>query len=139
MTDVTSGTEMFENMLGSINYEDDMNLFPFKVRVGVSKYRPPRHEHYEFIRDMGIGHIDAILNGKPLSNHGVLTFVFPERWMSAQEQQVFMHELSCHPEVDKITQVDIITISPLIIGEFRREMIRILEWPDDDKNYHPFV
>ena len=136
---VTTGGEMFEQMLGDIDYEDDLDLYPFKVRVGVVKYRPPRHEFFEFIRDMGSVHISSVLRGKPLSNHGCLTFVFPERWMSVHEQQIFMNQLKHHAEVDKIEQVDIITSSALMVGDFRREMIRILEWPDDDQNYHPFI
>jgi hypothetical protein len=126
-------------MLGSIEYEDDLNLYPFKVRVGVAKYRPPRHEYFDFLRDMGSVHVSSVLRGKPLSNHGCLTFVFPERWMSVHEQQSFMNQLRHHPEVDKIEQVDIITNSPLMVSNFSREMIRILEWPDDDQNYHPFI
>ena len=137
MTNVTSAGQIFEQMLGDINYEDDMDLYPFKVRVGVVKYRPPRHEFFEFIRDMGSVHISPILKGEPL-NSGNLTFVFPERWMSVHDQQAFMHKLVQHPEANKIEQVDIITSSPLIVGNFRRETIRILEWPDD-KEYTPNI
>lgn len=135
MTNVTSAGEIFEQMLGDINYEDDMDLYPFKVRVGIAKYRPPRHEFFDFIRDMGSGHISSVLKREPL-NSGNLTFVFPERWMSVHEQRAFMLKLSRHPEADKIEQVDIITSSALMVGDFRREMIRILEWPDD-KEYLP--
>ena len=135
MTTVTTAGEIFEGMLGDINYEDDLDLYPFKVRVGIAKYRPPRHEFFDFIRDMGSGHISPILKGESI-NSEMLTFVFPERWMSVHEQQAFMLKLAQHPEANKIKQVDIITKSPLIVGNFRREMIRILEWPDD-KEYLP--
>lgn len=133
MTYVTSAGEIFEEMLGDINYEDDTNLYPFKVRVGIAKYRPPRHEFFEFIRDMGSVHINAVFKGTPLNHSGILTFVFPERWMSVHEQQAFMSKLAQHPEAKKIEQVDIITSSALMAGDFKRDMIRILEWPDDEE------
>ena len=138
MTNVISAGEIFEQMLGDIDYEDDMDLFPFKVRVGIAKYRPPRHEFFDFIRDMGSVHIGPILKGEPLNHSGILTFVFPERWMSVHDARAFMLKLTRHPEANKIEQVDIITSSPLMVGDFRREMIRILEWPDD-KEYTPNI
>ena len=42
-----------------------------------------------------------------------------------------MHQLKQHPEAETLEQVDIITHSPLMIGDFTRHMIRVLKWEDD--------
>ena len=135
MVTVTSGTQIFNSMLGDIDYPEDSEagkLYPFKVRVGCVKRRPPRHKFFDYIREMGSGDIEKVLNKEPF-NKNELTFVFPERWMGVAEQQSFTHHLSEHPDIDKIKSVDIITSSPLLIGSFMREHIRILTWEDDDK------
>jgi len=132
-TAVTNVASLFEEMLGDINYEDDefsMKLYPFKVRVGMPYRRPPRHEMWEWIIDMGRLDIDRVLRKESFS-HDSLTFVFPERWMNVSEQRNFMHQLKQHPEVEKLKQVDIITHSPIMLGDFTRFMIRILRWDDD--------
>jgi hypothetical protein len=129
-TTLVSQSSMFEEMLGDI---DDNDLYPFKVRVGVIKYRPPRHEYFEFFNQMGKPYIDPILYHKKFNPSKILTFVFPEAWMSVHEERMFMYRLRRHPEVSKIKLVDILTKSPMIIGDFRREMIRVITWPDDDK------
>ncbi len=128
---IKSMTNVFDDMLGSINYEDK-GLYNFKVRVGVVKYRPPRHEFFDNMRQMGLVNIDAVLNHKPLKNPEELTFVFPEAHMSVHEEYRFMSELNNHPETDKIKQVDILTKSPIMVSGFQREMIVILTWEDDD-------
>jgi hypothetical protein len=51
--------------------------------------------------------------------------------MNVSEQRSFMYELTKHPDVDKIKQVDMITHSPLILGSFTSHMIRVLKWDDD--------
>ena len=51
-----SGSDMFERMLGDINYDQNSKagrLYPFKVRVGCIRRRPPRHKFFEFILDLG--------------------------------------------------------------------------------------
>lgn len=138
MNNFVSMNEPFEEMLGDIKYDPkERDLYPFLARVGVCKYRPPRHPFFEYLINLGVGHIEDVLNhtGK-LS--GVLTFVFPERHMSVHEQRSFMYQLTRHPTLDKITQIDIITSSPLLVGDFYGEMIRILTW-EDDKDYAPFA
>ena len=130
--------EPFEEMLGDIKYDPKKrNLYPFLARVGVCKYRPPRHPFFEYLKHLGVANIDSVLNhtGK-LS--GSLTFVFPERHLSVHEQRSFMYQLIRHPTVDKISQLDIITSCPILIGDFYGEMIRILTW-EDDKDYAPFT
>lgn len=136
MVRMVTGNQIFEDMLGDINYplEKYADTYPFKVRVACVKRRPPRHDFFEFIRNMGLEDIDRVLAGKPLRGREVLTFVFPERWMNVVEQQSFMSCLMKNPDIDKIKQVDIVTSSPLLIGNFFSEMIRVVTW-EDDKNY----
>ena len=137
MVTVSSAGSLMDNMLGDINYDEDKHareLYPFKVRVGVIKFRPPRHEFFEYILDMGMAHIEKILyEGDTFDPPSDMTFVFPERWMSAHEQRSFMYKMCKMKNVDKIRQVDIITSSPLMISDFMGCMIRIITWPDDQK------
>jgi len=132
---ITSQISVFEELLGDINYKDNTNLYPFKVRVGVIKYRPPRHEFFEVILNMGYTNIEPILYHKKFNPPPTLNFVFPERFMSVHEQYAFMSKLKNHPEVNQIKQVDIITSNPMITSNFKREMIRSIQWPKDDKKY----
>ena len=132
-TTMVNLASIFEEMLGDINYEGDkfsMELYPFKVRVGMPYRRPPRHEMWEFFLEMGRLDIDRVFKKEPFQTDS-LTFVFPERWMNVSEQRNFMHQLKQHPDVKTLKQVDMITHSPLMLGEFTRHMIRILKWEDD--------
>ncbi len=136
MTQTTTFTNlgsMFDEMLGDINYEDhemSMSLYPFKVRVGMPYRRPPRHQMWEFCLELGRMDIDRVFMKKPFKTNS-LTFVYPERWMNVSEQRNFMHQLNQHPEVETLKQVDIITHSPLMLGDFTQYMIRVLKWDDD--------
>jgi len=135
----TSIGDIFEHWLGDIKYDPKKRgLYPFMARVGVVKYRPPRHEAFEYLLNLGSGMIEDILYHKPGNIEGSLTFVFPERFMSIHEQRSFMWALCRHPQVDQVTGVDIITSSPMLVGDFYAEMIRIIEW-DEDKELIPFV
>lgn len=131
------GDQIIDSMLGDINYPKDSSagkLYPFKVRVGCVKRRPPRHEFFEYIREMGMPDIDKVFKNESFGGKKTLTFIFPERWMGVAEQQAFTAVLEAHPEAKTLEQVDIITSSPLLIGSFYAEQIRILTWDDDD-NY----
>jgi len=132
MGSITSQRSMFDEMLGDVA-PNKGDIFPFNVRVGVVKYRPPRHDFFEFIQYMGKLDIDPILYHEKFDPASFLTFVFPEAHMSVHEEQMFTYKLSNHPEVDQIENVDIITKSPMIVGSFRSEMIRILTWTGDEK------
>ncbi len=138
MAGIMSVAQILDSMLGDIDYPKDSpsgQLYPFKVRVGVSKRRPPRHKFFDFFRDMGLGDIDKTLKNESFNGNKNLTFIFPERWIGVAEQQAFMAALASHPEAETLDQVDIITSSPLVISSFHREQIRILTWDDDD-NYN---
>ncbi len=131
---VMSGAQIMDEMLGDIVYPKDSSagkLYKFQARVGVVKRRPPRHEYFDFIRDMGMVDVARVFKGESFEGKKCLTFIFPERWMGVVEEQAFTSVLNKHPEVDSIEQVDIITSSPMLVGSFHREQIRILTWPDD--------
>ena len=128
--------QQFDEWLGAIHYTTDEpcgKTYPFFVRVGCVKAAPPRHERFEFIREMGLPDIEDVMQGKPMAIEH-LTFVFPERHMSVHEQQAFMLKLATHPDAmsGKIKTVDILTSSALMISSFHREQILILEWEDDE-------
>ena len=124
----------FDQMLGDIKYSPDSQagkLYPFFVRVGCVKRRPPRHPFFEMFVDVGYGLIDKVMFHEKLDRNS-LSFVFPERWLGVAEQQAFTHVLAKHPEVENIKQLDILTSSPLLIGSFMAVQIRILTWEEDE-------
>ena len=128
--------DQFDEWLGGIHYTKDdtcSETYPFWVRVGVVNAAPPRHERFEFIREMGMSQIEDVMQGNPLNSEH-LTFVFPERHMSVHEQAAFMLKLATHPDAmsGKIKTVDILTSSALMVSSFHREQILILQWEDDD-------
>jgi len=130
------GGSILESLLGDIDYPKDSipgKLYPFKVRVGCVKRRPPRHDYFQYILEIGRGHIKNILDGSSLGGSKHLTFIFPERWMNVAEQRSFMSIMKDHPEVNIIENVDILTSSSILLGSFRHEQMHILTW-DDDKD-----
>jgi len=135
---VSSAASIFEDLLGDIKYDPDSNagcLYPFFIRVGLIQRRPPRHEFFQFFLDLGMADTVNVIERKRIRKSS-LTFVFPERWLGIAEQQGFMHAMATHPDVSKIKQVDLLTSSPLIIGDFLRDHIRIITWPEDKDKYN---
>jgi hypothetical protein len=133
MVNVMTMKSWLDGMLGDINYAPDSKaggLYPFFVRVACIKRRPPRHDFFEFFLDVGVGMLDAVMEHNPIKQSD-LVFVFPERWLGVAEQQVFTYMIEKHPDVKNIKSVDIITSSPMLIGSFMREQIRIVTWPED--------
>ncbi len=131
----------FDEMLGDIKYTPNSKTgkeFPFFVRVGCVKRRPPRHEFFEMFLNVGQVHINKVMFHEEI-NESELSFVFPERWMGVAEQQAFMYVMTKHPEVKNIKSVDIITSSPLIVGNFLKDHIRILSWDNDTGLYNGAV
>ena len=130
-----SANSFFDDMLGDIEpTEADREVYPhFLVRCALPYRRPPRHPFFEFVREMGSGHLDNILSHKPGTLRDTLTLVFPERHLNVSEQQQLFHRLNTHPDAKAglIRCVDVVTTSPLIIGNMSRAQIRICRWPDD--------
>jgi hypothetical protein len=96
---------------------------------------PPRDSRFDFERDFGMTKIDDVLNKKPLKldttvkSGGHVLFVFPERWLSTQEEYTFTPDLKENPTIknSKMTIIDIVTKSPLILGSFIKEDVRIIK------------
>jgi hypothetical protein len=131
--DIEDTSTKVRDAMGEAGLFNGHYLYPFFVRVGCVKMAAPRHERFEFLLGMGEGEIDNVFNGLRFYNEH-LTFVFPERYMSVHEQQAFMSTLTNHPFVDMITRMDMITSSPLLIGNFINRSIRTLQWDDDYKH-----
>lgn len=104
-------------------------------RVGVMKDIPPTDSRFEYCLDMGMPNIEKILFHEPLNLDGELTFVFPERHMTVHDEHGFVYMLVKHPQIRaaKMTIVDIVTKSPLLISGFRREDIRIFSQAHDNE------
>jgi hypothetical protein len=134
MTIFQSLANVIDSWLGDIDPNEAKKLYPFGWRVGCVKMASPRDKRFDMLRDSGMNLLDKVFNNDELPE-GHLTFIFPERHMGVHEQQAFTHALSKHKSANKITQVDLITSSPLIIGGFNRESILILTW-DDDEQYN---
>ena len=137
MTHIQSAGDLFEEFLGDISYPPDSEagkLFPFFVRLGVIKRRPPRHPYFEYIIDMGRADIEKICNKEPIDKSH-LTFVFPERWLGVAEKQAFMSLITENPSVEQIKQVDIVTNEPMIVGNFYSQQVRVVTWPEDSGVY----
>jgi len=107
----------------------ECNYLNFKIKVALIKNLPPRDEEFDIIRDMGFPYIEKVFKKEPLGTD-VPLFVFPERWMSIQEQYYFISYLNLNPDVEKFKEVLLICSSPIIIGNFKREQIRIITFPD---------
>jgi hypothetical protein len=103
--------------------------FPFPVRVAVVKNLPPRDELFQFALDVGREVIERIFAGKALKDDCPV-FVFPERWMSVQEQHAFMQKIVELPDAGRLKGVMMITSSPLIITNFFKEQVRVVTFPD---------
>ena len=58
----------FEDLLGDINVNENRakELYPFDVRVGVVRMAAPRHNRFEYYRELGSGLIGKIFSGSPL-------------------------------------------------------------------------
>ena len=130
MTKVTTAAQLLDSYLGDISLDQAYKTHSIPYRVGCVKMSAPRHERWEYLSHFGLNAVEEIFQSQPL-RPGSLSFVFPERWMSVHEQRAFVSAIEDNETIEKITHVDILTSSPLIIGEFHREQIRILTFPDD--------
>ena len=101
---------------------------------------PPRDSRFDFMREMGSPQIDNVLTNKPLK-FGVQTdgggqhilFVFPERHLTTQEEHIFVPSLWGHHQIvdATLTIIDIVTKSPLILGNFLADDVRIIKDEED--------
>ncbi len=105
-------------------------------RVALS-WIPPRHERFDYERDMGMPDIEAVMEHLPLSMGGTkenpqTMFVFPERWLTTQEEQQFVPMLKSHPQIRdaKLATIDMVTKSALIVGSLMNQDLRVVSMPD---------
>lgn len=126
-----SGDQWFENLSGGKWPDTPDKIYPFPVHVALPKWRPSRHEYWEFMLEMGRGEVLAALAGKPVQPK--LLVVFPERYISIQEQYIFMSAIARNQT--KIRLFEMVTQSPIIIGNFLRTQLRIVTWPEDEGVY----
>ena len=125
-------SEIFDEQFAPEATEQEKKMYPYRLKVALMYRRTARHEYFEFTREMGMANIDKVFNKTHLPE-GALTFCFPERWMNCVEEQTFFCMLAKNPSIDKITEVNIITHSPLIISGCVKETIRICKYDDDEK------
>lgn len=105
----------------------DDPTFPFKIRVLVFGRVGPRH-FPEYILPFGQQLTDDIANGKPFKvpDDGKLFIVFPEHRLAMFEQQNFMQDIMKNPSCKDVKFIEMVTNSPLIVGNFVRHQIRIV-------------
>lgn len=101
----------------------------FPIQVLVVKDIPPRHEMFELERDFGSGFLEDIMEMRSLPA-GKLLFYFPERWLSVEEQRLFMWAIMANPTRKKITLLQLLTSSPMMVSDFHREMIMVISRPE---------
>lgn len=89
---------------------------------------PPRDSQFDFQLEMGRDLIEKVLHHTTFTNNGNLFFCFPERWLSQKEQHYFVQLLTKHPSIVKadMTQIDMITMSPLIVSNLYNDDCRCL-------------
>ena len=102
---------------------------------------PSRDPEFEYMKDFGAGNIVPALEHDTLKmsvstkdggQH--LGFFFPERYITTQEEYMFVPMIKDHPQVKKakFTIVDIVTKSPLIVGNFMKDDVRIVQREEGD-------
>jgi len=125
---------IMESYLGKIKpLSLEVTKLPFFIRCGCVKMAAPRHERFDLLRDIGSELINSVFENKEIKKVNPI-FFFPERHLSVVEQQAFISALKNHRNSKDFLNIDIITSSPLIIGNFQRESILILQWNDDHKH-----
>jgi len=113
--------------------EAELLVYPFPVKVAVVVKRPPRHKYFEWFRDIGRVNVERLFNNEPLKvGDGLLTFVFPERWMSVEEQTMFMLKVLENPNKEAIKELNLVTSSPMILSDFTRTMIRMIYFSNEE-------
>jgi hypothetical protein len=90
---------------------------------------PPRHEKWDYIKDWGHGDIEDVLTHKKGLPKGDLMFVFPDNFMIPVESRLFVYRLARHPDIvnEPRRRVLIVTNQPYIVGDCRREQVRLLK------------
>lgn len=104
----------------------------YRLRLAILGPRiSPRHPHFEYTREMGMGHLESVLYHRPIGGESI-AFMLPERWLSVHEQYYLIHSLNRHPEIvaQSLRSVDIITQSPLILGSAHANEVAVIGFND---------
>jgi hypothetical protein len=110
----------------TVTYTDQCPLLLCVVAKDIS----PRHPRFEYLRDLGSAMIEPILLDRPIptiKRGGTVSFYFPERWLTRWEEQRFVFCVWHHRSMMTLGRVNILTAGPLIVGDFVRESVRILQ------------
>ncbi|RLD06759.1 MAG: hypothetical protein DRI65_06120 [Chloroflexota bacterium] len=135
---VRSVNDVFDEMLGGIDYTPSKGeIF---CRVACIRARHPTHEYFQFILNMGSSLLPRILDKTPLESNirkpdFCIALVFPERHLSVHGQYALMGMLYKNPSITRFKQLDLITSSPILIGNFQKEAVRVCRWEDDVEKY----
>lgn len=131
--------EHFDRKMADRQHEYWGNIF---WRVAVMSI-PPRDPRFEFIKEMGCGQLDNILCDRPINMSATterggqhLRLVFPERHLTTQEEHILVPCLQWHHQIKDapLTIIDIVTKSPLMVGNFLKEDVRIIRDAEDFDN-----
>lgn len=124
--------ELFENGPNDRQIETWKNIW-WRICL---MHIPPRDSRFDYEREMGSQLVESVLEHRSLNVKKTkagdgqrLLFVFPERYMTTQEEYYFIPMLRKHPDVVdmKLNIIDVVTKSALIIGNFIKDDIRIVK------------
>lgn len=103
------------------------DLYPFKISVFIPRNIPPRDDYFRvwWPTDQALDFVERV-HTPDAEFSSVEYVVFPENHMTQAEQQAFTLVISKHKNIHQIEEIMLITNSPLIVGSFRRNSIRIL-------------
>lgn len=108
----------------------------FAHRLLCVKNTPPRAPEYEYLLFIGINHIEALFDDRhnpPTILDEVLTFIFPERFLSVHEQQCLFAAIT-KADTPNLKRVDIVTSSPMVVQCSNNCYVTA---PDDRYYYSP--
>lgn len=131
-------SEIFEEWAKGLKpTEESIKHYGFELRVVVSIDIPPRHDTFDFIRDMGINKFDGIFSGElsELPEHMFMSF--PERHCSVKEIYGLLYTLI---ELNKkkklgLKRLDILTSAPAILSDTMAGCMTTIRFPDGKVTY----
>jgi len=102
------------------------SIYDFDVKVCIAPRCPPRDPMFEYVINMGRGDMERLfVERKPLKTR-IALWVFPERWLTVHEQQALMYVVDKCGLRGELQSLQMITHSPLIIGDFTRDHVRMI-------------
>lgn len=102
--------------------------YPFDYLVAVAgriDSPGPMDPMWEFILDVGRTKLEDVLAERPIGA-GPHYFIFPDRWLVPAQAQAFFHHLVQNPDASKFGRVYVVTHQPYVVGDCRKEQVRIV-------------